>query len=299
MVANKMGRKKNIRVADCSLHTLDRTVEGRYVLLDGERFYRIAHYDQLAPFFMSVVSDSDHWMFISSNGALTAGRRNPEHALFPCETDDKIHDAWDRTGSKTILRLNKTDGDRLWEPFSARYQNLYETERHLYKNIPGNKLIFEEINRSLGLSFQYAWLVSERFGFVRHAKLANLSTEVIQLSVVDGLQNLLPANIDRGMQNAFSTLLDAYKKSGLIAGNGIGIYALSSIPVDRAEPSESLMANTVWSTGISEPKYLLSDRQLDAFRHGRAVSSEQLIRGQRGSYFLQSGCELVPNQQTA
>ena len=58
-------------------------VEGGQVVLDGEDFYRIANSDRLRPFFLSIVSSADHWMFISSNGALTAGRRNPDLALFP------------------------------------------------------------------------------------------------------------------------------------------------------------------------------------------------------------------------
>ena len=57
----------------------------------------------MRPFFMTVVSDADHWMFISSNGALTAGRRNADLALFPYYTDDKIRDMVEVTGSKTIL----------------------------------------------------------------------------------------------------------------------------------------------------------------------------------------------------
>ncbi len=41
-------------------------VEGHYTRLLGEDYYRINNYDRMPPFFMSVVSDSDHWLFISS-----------------------------------------------------------------------------------------------------------------------------------------------------------------------------------------------------------------------------------------
>ena len=58
-------------------------VEGHQVTLDGEAFYQIANYDRMRPFFMTVVSDADHWLFISSNGGLTAGRRDANLALFP------------------------------------------------------------------------------------------------------------------------------------------------------------------------------------------------------------------------
>src|SRR5689334_7416846 len=64
-------------------HPRSITVQGSRVVLDGEDFYQIANYDRLRPFFMTIVSSGDHWMFISSNGGLTAGRRNPDLALFP------------------------------------------------------------------------------------------------------------------------------------------------------------------------------------------------------------------------
>ena len=57
--------------------------EGSFVDIRGERYYRLSHYDAIPPFFMSIVSDTDHWLFISSNGGLTAGRKDADHALFP------------------------------------------------------------------------------------------------------------------------------------------------------------------------------------------------------------------------
>jgi len=95
-------------------------VEGSFVDLGGERFYRLAHYDAIPPFFMSIVSDSDHWLFISSNGGLTAGRIDPDHALFPYYPEDRIHDSCEHTGSKTIVRVIEDGEDALWEPFSGR-----------------------------------------------------------------------------------------------------------------------------------------------------------------------------------
>ena len=44
---------------------------------------------------------------------------------------------------------------------------LYRIERNLYKSIYGNKIIFEEINHDLGLSFRYGWSNSEQYGFVK------------------------------------------------------------------------------------------------------------------------------------
>ena len=286
-------KQNKIFIGDCELQLSNEEVKGDYVELDGEQFYRIRNYDRMAPFFMSVVSDSNHWMFISSNGALTCGRRNPANALFPYYTEDKIQDAQDQTGPKTIIRVEGKGGDHLWEPFSGRYDGIYETERNIYKNIPGNKLVFEEINRTLNLSFNYTWMSSDRFGFVRKTMLSNRGKKAVRCRFIDGLQNLMPANVERGMQNEFSTLVDAYKKSELLPQSGIGIYALSSVPVDRAEPSESLTANTVWSMGLDEPVYLLSVQQLERFRRGESIEQEADVRGVRGAYLVQSEASLA------
>ena len=37
----------------------------------------------------------------------------------------------------------------VWEPFSNRFDGLYDFSRNLYKNVLGNKIMFEEINHDL------------------------------------------------------------------------------------------------------------------------------------------------------
>ena len=61
----------------------DRDVRGEFVEMLGEKFYKIENYDRMPPFFMSIVSSSNHWMFISSTGGLSAGRVSAEQSLFP------------------------------------------------------------------------------------------------------------------------------------------------------------------------------------------------------------------------
>ena len=79
------------------------TVSGQEVEIDGETFYKISNVDAMRPFFMSLVSNSNHWLFISSTGGLTAGRKDSSNALFPYYTDDKIIHSSENTGSKTIF----------------------------------------------------------------------------------------------------------------------------------------------------------------------------------------------------
>jgi hypothetical protein len=271
-------------------------IHGQQVTLAGEDFYRIANYDRMRPFFMTVVSDSDHWMFVSSNGALSAGRRNADLALFPYYTDDKIRDMVEVTGSKTILVAQKQGRSYLWEPFSARGQAIYRTRRNLYKNFRGNKLIFEEINDDLLLTFRYGWFNSNRFGFVRRAWLTNAGSASLRIKLLDGLQNLMPCGTGSQFNLEYSTLLDAYKRSELISETGLGLCRLSAIPVDRPEPAEALRATTVWSLGLKRQLTLLSSVQLGCFRQGLPLHNETDVRAEPGAYFIQAAQILRPGQ---
>ena len=279
-------------IAKIPLSIKKRNIEGAFCTIKGERYYKITNYDRMSPFLMSLVSNADFWMFISSNGSLTAGRKNPDNALFPYCTDDKINDYQDITGSKTIIRVSTEKGLLLWEPFSAKYPYVYSIQRNLYKNRLGNKLIFEEINEDLSLTFQYGWYNSEGFGFVKNAKLTNNGQKLVSVHVLDGIRNILPYGVNSAMQNEYSTLLDAYKKNELVSETGLGIFRLSSIPVDKAEPSEALKATIVWSEGLQNSKKLISSLQLDKFRQGLAVEEEIDIKATRGAYFVNAQFKL-------
>jgi hypothetical protein len=278
-----------------SLQGHDSKSVGRYVTLDGEAFYRISDSQQLAPFFMSLVSPSDHWMFIASNGAVTAGRQNPDNALFPYYSADKLIDQVHASGPLTIIRTADAEGRVVnWEPFTGLESELAGT-RALYKNISGSKLHLEEINPELGLIFRYSWEFSDRFGIVRTCHLANVGGDRREISMVDGIQNILPYGINEMFQLRYSNLGDAYKKNELINDVQLGVYYLSSIPTDCAEPSEGLRATVVWQAGLSDPKVLLSEDQLARFREGRELHTESEVRGKRGAYFVNATFELSPN----
>ena len=289
---------KNIYIGDTLLKTKKAPISGAFVNFGDEQFYKIANYDQMADFFMTIVSDSDHWMFISSNGSLSAGRVDRNNALFPYYTDDKIQDYRGITGSKTIILIAKDGKNYFWEPFSKDLSRIYTTERNLYKSEYGDKIIFEEINRDLKLKFQYSWSSSDRFGFVKRSHLQQLGDDLIKVEVLDGIMNILPSGVDYNFQNEYSNLLDAYKKNELLENTGLGLFMLSSVPVDKAEPSESLRTTTVWSAGLSNTKILLSNNQLDHFRNGFPIHSEYDIKGRRGAYFVHAELELERRQES-
>ncbi|MCH1472269.1 MAG: hypothetical protein L7T85_06850, partial [Flavobacteriaceae bacterium] len=270
--------------------------EGKLIKIEGDWFFKISNVDNMPPFFMSIVSDANHWMFIGSNGGLSAGRKDCNQALFPYYTVDKILETSETTGSKTILRVDQDGKSFLWEPFSVLTDSVYNTETNLYKSEYGNTVIFEQLNHDLGLSFKYQWSSSNRFGFVRRATLSNLTKTKKVVHVLDGIQNLVPYGVEADLQNSKSNLVDAYKKSELEKEYALGIYTLSAIIVDRAEPSEALKATTVWSSGLSNPTYLLSSFQLEAFRRGQSLTEEWENKGEKGAYFLVDTLTLEGNQ---
>jgi hypothetical protein len=286
MAADKAGSEMDTEAHD-SL-----AVAGDFVDFAGERYYLIRNVDRMAPFFMSVISSADHWLFISSTGGLTAGRVSPESALFPYVPVDKIHDSAAHTGSKTILRVPEADAWRVWEPFNGEQTDRYELTRNLYKNVLGNKLCFEEINHDLQLAFRYTWATSDRYGFVRQCQLQNLGSAETIVELLDGLQNLLPAGTPSLTQATASNLVDAYKWTEQHEVSGLAVYTLYSGISDRAEPCESLRANTVFSLGLEGRTVLISAAQLDAVRSGRPVAQEARTRGVRGAYLLTTRVDL-------
>jgi hypothetical protein len=290
--------KKQIYVSDHKVKINSEPVKGDFVKINNEAFYKITNYDQMPAFLISIVSATDHWMYISSNGGITAGRKDADNALFPYTNDDKLHDIHEITGSKTIIKIIDKKNYLLWEPFSENYRGIYLVTRNLYKNVSSTEIIFEEINHDLQIIFQYSWTCSEKYGFVKTSRIFNQADSKREIEILDGIQNIMPSGIYQKLQSEFSTLIDGYKKSELIDEHGLGVFSLSSIPSDRAQPAESLTATTVWATGIDVRKYLLCSKQIQNFRNNISVNQEDNINGMRGAFLVISSFEVKPESST-
>ena len=279
--------EKRTYINQSPLQGKNEKVEGVITDVDGESFYCIRNYDLMPPFLMSIVSNCDLWMYISSGGGLTAGRRNYQNVLFPYETDDKIHESSGNTGPKTLILLKEAGKTILWEPFSDRHAGLYAIRRNLYKNTPGNQILFEEVNDSLGLVFRYSWSASDSLGWVRKSTLENLTATQVEAEICDGLLNVMPWGIERETQSMMSTLMDAYKVGEYLPEHHLALYYLSSIPVDRAEPSEALRSNTVWTCGTLNPEVLLTSGQMDQIRQGgQPERPSNMVFGQKTAFLV-------------
>ena len=108
---------KSIYIGKTKAYAAKNIITFNQVSIDEELFYKIENNNAMPPFFMSIVSNSNHWMFISSNGGLTAGRKNSDVSLFPYYTDDKITESIEHTGSKTILLIEKEEKPFYGNPF--------------------------------------------------------------------------------------------------------------------------------------------------------------------------------------
>ena len=273
-------------------HTASTVGDQAYALIDGESWFQIEDSHLMPEFFTTPVSPDNHWMFVSSNGAVTAGRKDAEHALFPYYSCDKLADMSESSGSLTLIRVQKSDGSFVvWRPFQKAI-NCDTCSRTVYKNVDGNRIVFEEVNQDLSLIFRYQWSVGKQFGFVRTCEIVNLSAAPVSISILDGLQNLVPAGLSKDFQRDYSNLGDAYKKNELLESTQIGLYYLSSIPTDRGEPNEGLRATVVWHVGLNDVQVLLSTRQLDQFCTTGLVDQERDVRGHRGAYLVHSAFEL-------
>ena len=262
---------------------------GEFVVLDGEDYHRIHAFDRMPPFLMNLPTDTDLWMFISSAGGLTAGRRDPDGALFPSETVDRLHDAHHHTGPVTLVRVHRAGRPRaVWEPFATGNDAGPHIERSLSKNTIGNRLVFEEIDREAQLAFRYRWAGSDATGWVRTASLTNLGRETVVLSLLDGLRNVLPSGAPIRLYQQSSCLVDAYKRVDVDRESRLGIFSLTSKVSDRPEPAEELRASTVWCHGLPQLRVALSAGALQAFRRGEPVCEEGVLTGRRGNYLVTS-----------
>ena len=266
-----------------------KNVKGYFTTLAGEKeqFYKIENYDCMDDFFMTITSASDIWNFCWSQGGITAGRIDCDHAIFPYYTADKVSDAKAYTGSYTAIKV----GETIWEPFaslsaSPAIRKLVDKNitRNIYKNSSSTQVWFEEINNELKLSFRYGWTSSAKYGLVKKTVLTNLSDKEIKVLVLDGCRNILPACVDADFQNNNSVLLDAYKKTDLDSKSNLAIFAVSSIVTDKAEPSEGLFANVCWFS--TEDEIILDGEAPLQFAEGATLEPVEVVKGKRPAAYI-------------
>ena len=261
----------------------DQGADRPFVTIGGARYARIDDVDTLPPFFMSVVSDSDVWLFVGSNGPFTAGRGHADRAMFPYQTVDKILRDVNSSGARTAMLVSRGDPPALWEPWQG---DGHDEDRHrsLFKRVDGTGVLFEEVHESLGLRFRWSLSACERYGLVRHAVIEELTGRPVEVRYLDGWQQIIPPGVDQELYARLSYLAIAYMRHERLEDVPLALYTLNTTITDRPEPAESLRATAAWSVGHPDPQILLGDAQLDRFRRGERVAATSEARARMGAY---------------
>lgn len=283
----------NPRTTQFTTELLPQKSFGEVVRFDGETWYKISNVNAIEPFFMTITSSSDVWNFIWSNGALSAGRKNSEHAIFPYLTADKILDMGACSGNYSAVKIVSANETFLWKPFESDTQ--WKVERNIYKNSSGSHIILEEVNTELDLIWRTEWTSSDKYGLVKIASIKNCGAHSANVHILDGAQNIVPACGTMQLQAMNSILLDAYKKSDLETDSGLALFSLSSVLTDRAEPSEALWANTCWFS--KKNSVCLDPRTPERFAHEIPLEQTDVLKGKRASCFISFGLELKAGAQ--
>jgi hypothetical protein len=264
---------------------------GQFVTRDGRRLYEITHVDQMPPFLMTVVCDADLWLYISSSGGLTAGRVEPARCLFPYETSDRLDEAGGINGAITLIRL--PDGT-LWRPLLDRHIG-EDRIRRLLRTPVGDAVVFEEVDHTTGLTFRAEWALSATYGIVRQCTLELAADAApVDIEILDGLLNVMPADVPIGTQQTSSTLVDAYKRSELDTRTSLATFLLEAAISDQPEARESLRANIVWRAGLADAAATLNPDAVLAFERGQAITPNALSTGRRGAYLCHARLQLAP-----
>ncbi|MEO1232529.1 MAG: hypothetical protein AAFZ18_26895, partial [Myxococcota bacterium] len=260
--------------------------------IDGRAHLLIERLAEMRPFLMSVLSATDLWMFVSSSGGLTAGRGDATRALFPYETADRLHERPGLGGPVTIVKAQGVQ----WRPFGPYSDAASEGTRRVAKTPLMDRVAFIEDHPSLGLRLTQTWEASERFGWVRDVTLETTSDREIEVEVLDGLLDVLPAQVDLTSQQRASYLIDAYRHTELRSDLcHAGVYSLSSLLTDRVEPAEALRANVVWREGLPGETHLVPTA-VEAFMRDRLEAPATHARGEKGAYLVRSRLSVKPGE---
>ena len=271
---------------------------GEFVLREGVSGYEIRGYDRMPPFLISLPSDTDLWMFVSSAGGMTAGRRDPDGALFPYETVDRLHDSQAWSGPVTLLRVTRGRGPaELWQPLAGASTTDPAVARTLFKSITGNRITFTERDSRRELAFHASWCGSDATGWVRTVTLENLGTSPVHIELLDGARDLLPFGAPLSLQQHSSCLVDAYKRVDVDPFAGLAIACLTARVSDRPEPAEELRATIAWCHGLPGHEFALSVEALEAFRRGEPFREERTLTGRRTNVFVHAELAIAPRGQ--
>ena len=143
----------------------------------------------------------------------------------------------DKMGFRTFLKIN----NQVFEPFSV--SNKKNKVRTMYVSQASFRIEEIDNQNKIKTEVTYFILPNENIaGLVRQVKITNLSDKLIDLSVLDGITQLLPTDANEWMLKHQSNLLKSWMDVRLI-DDKVGFYFENSIPSDTAEVNVSTHGN--------------------------------------------------------
>jgi len=172
------------------------------------------------------------WAFYVNRSQLISGfgLQDKNHPIMLFHSANKAYENVAQDGFRTFIKCC----NRIYEPFAINnnFENKLIIEPH--------KVSIEEINDELKIKVvvSYFGLPNEEIpALVRTVKLYNLADQEIDLEIIDGLAEILPAGVRNEEFKSLSNLLQSWMDVDCL-DEGFGFYKLRGSTGDSAEVSE-------------------------------------------------------------
>ncbi|MBN2299751.1 MAG: hypothetical protein JXC31_01045 [Acholeplasmataceae bacterium] len=177
------------------------------------------------------------WAFYvnRAQGISSFGIHNKNHPILEFSPANKSYSTVGQTGFRTFIKINQ----HVYEPFKVNTP--YEHKMIVRRN----EFTIEEINDDLGIKIKvtYFGLPNETLGaIVRNVKIENLTTNNLEIELVDGIAEILPHGVSNSDFKNVSNLLPSW----FVANNSdydFAFYTLRSSTSDTSEVTKVTQGN--------------------------------------------------------
>lgn len=182
------------------------------------------------------------WAFYVNRGQGISGfgLQDKNHPIMEFTPANKAYESVGQIGFRTFIKVNGV----YYEPFLPQSNNLHR----MY--ISRHSFAIEEINESLGISVcvEYYGLPNENIGaLVRQTKITNMTDQPLDIEVLDGLSEILPAGIKNDEFKQISNLLCSWMDVDDLE-KGFAFYRLRSSTGDSSVVTEITNGNYLFGT---------------------------------------------------
>ena len=196
------------------------------------------------------------WAFYVNRGQGISGfgLQDKNHPIMTFTPANKAYESVGQIGFRTFMKVN----GKYYEPFIS-------TTTHKHKMmIERTSFEIEETNKDLGVQIhvKYFGLPNENIGaLTRRVTITNLSSEPIELEVLDGLTEILPSGVQNNSFKEMSNLLCSWMDVEELE-NDFAFYNLRSSTGDSAEVTTFESGNYLFGLIDGHPVKPIVDQEL-------------------------------------